>query len=197
MRSQSTAQLLPFPMSFLSHLHQLTSHRLSHKQKWLCLESNHLLCPDPKTCWAPWIIGGNEQMIFMLETYVNNWSKFSGIHPVLQNWAASATHGQWSPPQRVLFMQANSQHMAGWKDVFRTKFQMVKKQGAGPSWCRKCGCGYSVDKRTALLMLNTWIKVRCGEQPLGPHTAKGDSSIFVSLFVYCDVLGLNVLAKHL
>lgn len=48
---------------------------------------------------------------------------------------------------------------------------------------QKCGCGYTMENRTALLVLSTRTKIRCGEQPLEPHTADRDSSTFVSTVV--------------
>lgn len=56
-----------------------------------CLESKHLPWSDPELCSVPWIIEGNQQIVFMLKTYVSNWTKLSGIHPTLHSCTVPAT----------------------------------------------------------------------------------------------------------
>lgn len=64
-----------------------------------CLESKHLPWSDPELCTVPWIIVGNQQIVFMLKTYVSNWSKLSGIHPTLHSWTVHATLNPCIPLQ--------------------------------------------------------------------------------------------------
>lgn len=72
-----------------------------------CLESKHLPWSDPELWTVPWIIVGNQQIVFMLKTYVSNWSKLSGIHPTLHSGTVHATLNP-SFLCSVLFTQAKS-----------------------------------------------------------------------------------------
>lgn len=83
----------------------------------------------------------------MLETYVNNWSKFSGIHPVVQNSAASATLGQWSPPQSV-FIYTGKFSAHGWMEGC-LQDQIPSGQEA---------------RSKAQLMQKMWLWLLCGKQ---------------------------------
>lgn len=96
-----TGQLLIHPSSIFNPsiflfapLHSLSTphtHRNPCTYGNDCLESNHLPWSDPEPCTLPWIIVGNRRIVFMLKTYVSNWSKLSGIHPTLHSWTIHAT----------------------------------------------------------------------------------------------------------
>lgn len=115
----------------------------------------------------------------MFETYVNNWSKFSGVHPTLQNRAASATLSQWTPPWSVLFTQAYGWMEGCLQDQIpngqegRNRTQLMQKMWL---WLHH-------GKQNSIALLSTRTKIRCREQALEPHTADRDSSTFVSTLV--------------
>lgn len=106
-----------------SHLH-----KSMYIQKWLCLQRNNLPWSDPEHCSVPWIIEGNQKIVFMLKTYVNNWSKLSGSHPILHSWTIHETLNPCIPLQNILFTQQNSKCTHVNMAVFVIIFQKFKRQ---------------------------------------------------------------------